>query len=454
MFIVLSTAGVLLYIIMINTSHSSVHFLKNPPLDGRGIARHYSHLSPALQSAGCPFILCSSSLYFSTMSTFIFYALAVTTTVSALIVTILNAIAYATWQSLPSGTPDSELTPLSLSVFSCVLLLALTLLLHKDVRGDHQWSEWKICLFFFTGGYLILAAALSSGIMTTNELPSGLWISRSIFWALSIFTQGLFYGYLLMKMVQTKPETTWPSAYSQSDFRGIIAMPQTVQTVQSISPRTDGLDIRTSSLRKFPRRSSRYSGRTLCLQNTDEVKHNSFDTTSSTISSPAPSPTKDRTPDTFAERDPRLLRGHGSIRSMPSLRHERVQQSLDGLVQSSPMGSPTESTFQLDSSSASTVTLADREHNIHPLFRSTSPSPPPTPTRGTTVKASPSAGQTITKSTLTRMRSNRSLRSPSPLPESEESPPDVTFIHVGRLYRSPSITHRPSYDLNESPDEK
>jgi hypothetical protein len=73
------------------------------------------------------------------------------------------------------------------------------------------------------------------------------------------------------------------------------------------------------------------------------------------------------------------------------------------------------------------------------------------------VKASPSAGQTITAGTITRMRSARSLRdqamhSPSQLPgsESEETirpkpNPTLGFAHSQSMKR---------YDLNESPDEK
>ncbi|EDN06344.1 hypothetical protein I7I51_06722 [Histoplasma capsulatum] len=45
------------------------------------------------------------------------------------------------------------------------------------------------------------------------------------------------------------------------------------------------------------------------------------------------------------------------------------------------------------------------EDNIHPLFRTSSPEPPPGTTRGTVVTASPVAGQTISKNTLSRIKS-------------------------------------------------
>lgn len=401
-------------------------------------------------------LLCGStrsSLCISTMSAIMFYILAVMATLSTFIVAILNGVAYASSQSLPDSTSTMRQAPLSLSVITCVALIVLSLFLHKDVRGDQQWPEWKLGLFYFTGVYLLIAAASSSATMTTDNLSSGLGASRSILWALSLLAQGQYFGFLLVNSNQKTPAPIWPTSYSQelprSDSPSTITPPQ---AALDPGPRA-GFDTRRSSLRKFPRRSARYSGGTLCLQNTNEPKYNSFDTSSSTISSPEPSPTHSHMSNTTIERDTRpLLRGNGSIRSMPSLRHERVQHSLDSLVQTSP----TTSTFHLDSPSASTLTLPEaREQNIHPLFRSTSPVPSPTPTPGTMVKASPSAGQTITKNTLTRMRSNRSLRTPSPLPGSEESMTGLAPVHTGPIRRSRSMTqYEQRYELNESPEEK
>lgn len=385
------------------------------------------------------------------MPAIMLYTLAATAMASALSLAILNAIAYATLQSLPSPTPGSGLAPLSLSVISWMALTVLGLLLHKDVRGEHQWSKWKTGVFYFTGAYLLIAAASSSATMTTAGLPSGLWISRSIVWAVSVLSQGLYFGFLLATTTQKKPEPARPRSYPR-ELKSIPDSPSSIAPPAAIhDPYTRGaFDTNKSSLRKFPRRSRRYPGGALSLENPSEAKYNSFDTSSSTSSSPEPSPTKDQLSNAFAGQDTRpLLRGNGSIRSMPSLRQQRVQHSLDSLVERSP-------TASLDSSSASTLTLADtREHNIHPLFRSTSPSPPPTPTRGTMVRASPSAGQTITKSTLTRMKSARSLRTPSPLPGSEEGAPGLALVHGGQIRRSRSTTqYGQRYELSESPDER
>ncbi|KAJ5216545.1 uncharacterized protein N7498_002952 [Penicillium cinerascens] len=393
------------------------------------------------------------------MVTVMFYCLAAAAVFSTLISTIVSGMAYATLLSLSSHT--TGLAPISLGAISCVALIGLSILLHKDIRGNGQWPVWKVGVFGLTGVYLLVADVSSAGTMATNlASPSGLWIARSVFWAISFLMQGLYYGYLLVQLAQKKPDPTWPRSFSQE----LKTLPESPISITPPSPHYDphsgvaGFDTRRSSLRKFPRRSNRYSGGTLCLQNSEDAKNNSFETSSS-ISSPEPSPTQDHMPNLFNGDTRPLLRGKDSIRSMPSLRQEpRVQQSLDNLV--SP--SPTASTFNLESPSQSTFNLAEsREHNIHPLFRSNSPSPSPTPTPGTTVKGSPSAGQTITKNTLTRMRSARSLReqnmrTPSPLPESR---PELVRQNSGAglwlsYVRRGASQYEKRYDLNESPEEK
>jgi hypothetical protein len=60
--------------------------------------------------------------------------------------------------------------------------------------------------------------------------------------------------------------------------------------------------------------------------------------------------------------------------------------------------------------------LTGSESHIHPLFRSDSPTPPPTATPGTVVTAAPGAGHAIIdRQSLHRMRSGSLPNSPSPL---------------------------------------
>ena len=393
------------------------------------------------------------------------HTLAAASVLSVMIVTILNGLAYgAVRSSSPASSATcTELAPVSLSAVSCLALIMLHFLTQKEARQNLDWPRWKMGVLFLGVSYLVIAAGSTAGTMATDTAMPSLWIARSIFWGISVFTQGMYCGYLLVLCFQSKPDLTWPRSYTLS--QELKALPETptsvtppAQALCDPSPEMKRFDTRRGSLRKFPRRSNRYSGGTLCLESSPN-KHASLDTTSTTSTH---EPSHDQRLPLPSDPDTRpLLRSNGSIRSLPSLRQESsLQLSLDNLVQP---GSASPVHLDLPTGSMETLSLS-REHNIHPLFRSTSPSPSPTPMPGTRVKASPSAGQTITHKTVTRMRSARSLRdtqrSPSPFISEEvlsEGHPEVgrslSFIHAGHVRRS--ITqYEKRYDLNESPEEK
>lgn len=63
-------------------------------------------------------------------------------------------------------------------------------------------------------------------------------------------------------------------------------------------------------------------------------------------------------------------------------------------------------------SAASSPLESPSEAHIHPLFRTDSPTPPPSATPGTVVTAAPNAGQLITDRNVRRMRSSSLTRSP------------------------------------------
>ncbi|KAJ5080966.1 hypothetical protein N7456_013676 [Penicillium angulare] len=410
------------------------------------------------------------------------YSLAGTSMLSLIIVVILNALTYGATQSLSSSTRTTELAPVALSVISCMAMIMLTFLVHREIHQNIQWPRWKIGILFLTITYFIVATGSTAGTMATTHptLPS-LWIARSIFWGLSVFTEGCYCGYLLVLCFQPKPETAWPRSYTLS--QELKALPESpspspsvttpTQTLSDPYPDMNRFDTRRGSLRKYPRRSNRYSGGTLCFE---QNKHASFDTTSTASTTPT-TPTaphhdinenhnqhnnQQQQLQIPHENDTRpLLRGSSSIRSLPSLRirDQSPQLSLDNLLQS-PSASASASASRYDlslnlvSPTASMEALGfSSEDRIHPLFRTTSPCPSPTPSPGTRVKASPSAGQTITHKTVTRMRSARSLRehrSGSPFLSEEEK--NMALIHAGHVRRS--ITqYEKRYDLNESPEE-
>lgn len=88
------------------------------------------------------------------------------------------------------------------------------------------------------------------------------------------------------------------------------------------------------------------------------------------------------------------------------------------------------------------------EDHIHPLFRTSSPTPPPSASAGTNVTAAPEAGQLINERMLKRMRSGSLQSSPSPLVRSESSP-DIRTVKVppspslDQMPTSPSVGSRP-----------
>ncbi|CAI7642742.1 unnamed protein product [Penicillium glandicola] len=370
------------------------------------------------------------------------YSLAAASLFVTFIVTILNA------------SPD--VASIILSAMSCVALIALGLLHHQNIQtGRRQW----IC---FAGGYLLIAAVVSAGVMAMSPQAS-VFVVRSVCWALSVFAQGSYCGFLATTLAQEKSNQEWPRAHSQ-ELKDIPQIPDFLPSPPRVCDLSELFEPKRTSLRKFPRRSSRYSDATLCPSSTKEEKNASIDTSSSTHSSPSPSPTRDRRPDILPDRDTRpLLQGSQSTRSRPSLRRNSpTTLSLDSLVQS-PLPSPTASTIRVNSPTQSGSGSSTWEYNpfgennIHPLFRSTSPCPSPTFAPGTMVKASPSAGQTITPGTITRMRSARSLReqamrTPSPLPGSESEESFLTRPNATRGFGHSNSVKR--YDLNESPYEK
>ncbi|KAJ5728058.1 hypothetical protein N7493_004388 [Penicillium malachiteum] len=403
------------------------------------------------------------------LSNMLLHSLAAASLLSVFIVTILNGLAYGEVRSLSSSDPATDLAPVSLSVVSFLALIMLTLLVHQEITQNRAWPRWKIGIFFLAIAYLIIASASTAGSIAADHTntKSSLWIARSVFWGISVFTEGTFCGSLLIIAFQPQSDLQWPHAYNLS--QELKTLPETPTTVAPPAPaicdpypELPRFDTRRGSLRKYPRRSNRYSDGTLSLEPSTD-KHGSVDTTSTTsrTSQERHDPEPRLQLPSPSEKDNRpLLRGSGSVRSMPSLRREpslHLHQSLDNLVQISP----TASTLNLDSPTGSTEYLAPREQNIHPLFRSTSPCPSPTPSPGTRVKASPSAGQTITHKTVTRMRSARSLRetrqSASPFLSDEEIADakdyaQLGFIHAGHVRRS--ITqYEKRYDLHECPEE-
>ena len=82
---------------------------------------------------------------------------------------------------------------------------------------------------------------------------------------------------------------------------------------------------------------------------------------------------------------------------------------------------------------------APSEDHIHPLFRTSSPTPPPSASANTTVTAAPEGGQLIDEHILKRMRSGSPPSGLSPLARSESS----TDVRNGNIPPSPSLGTMP-----------
>lgn len=110
---------------------------------------------------------------------------------------------------------------------------------------------------------------------------------------------------------------------------------------------------------------------------------------------------------------------------------------------------------------ASRQRSASSEDHIHPLFRTCSPTPPPTASSGTTLTAAPLAGQLINGHVLRRMRSGSLPSGTSPrarsnsfdqygarasavLPSQETLPPMPDLTLPGTYPTSPTVPYQPA----------
>ncbi|RHZ61058.1 uncharacterized protein CDV56_105775 [Aspergillus thermomutatus] len=409
-----------------------------------------------------------------------------------------------------SGAPSIESITVTLSAASCLVLVALILLWRKNIglRSIDRRERWRTVAYGLMFAYLAISSGVTAGavVWSTSRLtargnktgtPSrqlGLYVSRSVVWTLSVFSQGLFAGFLLTSWIDNPH---YPSSLSQElvlqpDQSSLQHKSTVKEPALTIGSRRQSIDRKTScdgSLSPNQPATSiasshRYSGRTLFQQ---DSKHNSLDLHSPGLGMPSPDSnvSRNRLETRQDERDSCSItteerQGTRRIQRTPS----EIKRSLDSLMlqPSSGTSSPAASTTKLGASRAPVtpkLNLPD-ESNIHPLFRSDSPSPPPTPMPGTNLHASPVAGQTISVKTLNRVRSANSLRAQGPRSRSplferidqqgetaEEQRPNPSLESQGRSEEVSAIPgffmaadvrksitrYEKRYELNESPDE-
>ncbi|PYH87596.1 hypothetical protein BO71DRAFT_340690 [Aspergillus ellipticus CBS 707.79] len=432
--------------------------------------------------------------------------LGVITLLSTFIATVLDGMCYTFSRPLSSHISSVEAAIVSLGAVSCVALVALSFLWVKDIKGSAttQYRSRGTCMYGFITAYLSIATGVTAGGIAWGAAQSmatktsvtkrhqSLLIARCIIWAISVLSQGILGGYFLTTLSRrdsTTIPTKWPPSPPQelevlseeASVKDENVVPSPSLTNESQRPSADlktDCDtvppIQPSVSNTESQTSNRYSGRTLFLH---DSKQNSLDLQRTFLSQADSTATPSKPEEHSGDQTGSNL--GVKIRSEPpKIRrsYSDTKRSLDGLVRqpSSTRSSPATSSTQLVTTARPAppkLKLPD-ESFIHPLFRSDSSSPPPTPMPGTTVIASPAAGQTISVKTLNRVRSTRSLRSQGPRSRSPlfdqplnslephaDSPepsgrgsPMPGFIMAADV-RSSISRYEKKYDLNESPDE-
>ncbi|KAH1550245.1 hypothetical protein LV164_004674 [Aspergillus fumigatus] len=391
-----------------------------------------------------------------------------------LVASVLHGVCLAS-----SGASSIESITVTLSAASCLVLLMLVVLWRKSIwlQPRDCWAKWRTVAYGLILAYLAISSGFTAG---------------AVVWSTSKL-EGLFAGFLLID----NPHNQSPSSLSQelvlqADQSSLKHKSATKEPALTIESRRQSVDRKTScDSGPFANQpatsiasSHRYSGRTLYQP---DSKNNSVDLQPPGLGMPSPDSNASRnlletSPDerdscsiTTEERQGMRL-FHGT--------QPEIKRCLDSLMlqPSSGTSSPAASTPKLEASRAPAppkLHFPD-ESNIHPLFRSDSPSPPPTPLPGTNLHGLAVAGQTISVKTLNRMRSTNSLRphgarSRSPLFERINQQGETTgdqklnpcCENRGRLAEKTAIPgflmaadvrqsiarYEKKYELNESPDE-
>ncbi|CAF9911608.1 MAG: hypothetical protein HETSPECPRED_000395 [Heterodermia speciosa] len=371
-------------------------------------------------------------------------------------------------------------------IVQCLSLCMTTalLFLHVQRRGRNgsivSQPRRQMCLTFTSITVTFLAATAIGFTLgwTYNRLetfhglivgtdPRNFMLIIIVVYGLAILAQVLFLVCLLWvrdptshqlpALVQPKPEV--PIMQEEEASR-----PATATTVQSnpfrevnfsrpaSAPPSEGPSTRRSSLSivtrqntsktkligqsSVPRysRSSSFDNSTTARPSQDSEGFDSWDT--STV---AP-----HIRETVNHSSP-LLKKQG-LEPIPGSRSPSPAKALEGpfFTSTSPEASPPPSPLPQPSYSRppSRQRAPSSEDHIHPLFRTCSPTPPPTASSGTVVLAAPVAGALVNERILRRMRSGSLPSSPSPLNRSEsyfefrtaptspagETPPIPNFI--------------------------
>ncbi|PLN76632.1 hypothetical protein BDW42DRAFT_178252 [Aspergillus taichungensis] len=374
-----------------------------------------------------------------------------------LVVTVLDGVCVVSSRSSPSNTSAIEAAILGLGAISCGTLIVLLVLWTLDIENNtlQSWKNWRAITYGAVITYLAIATATTAALLawsavqfaaeTSNSAEhqrrQPLLIARCVMWAISVMAQGVLGGYLLTGLKsQGRRPSRWPGSAAheltrfpnRSTSRARASRPPSSSTdsLGHTKERHDVLPPQHQQHQQQPaassaasRRSNRYSGRTLYRHDSKRASA-SLDLKRDLNCPPSIYVSPSVTPDIFdADGDSCVTivadsRGH----ELPAQRPSWEKSPLHSITAASSPPPASSSTTTVASAPQITQPNAPPkailptlvfpdESNIHPLFRPSSSSPPPTPTPGTIVVASPNAGQTITMKMLSRVRSTRSTHS-------------------------------------------
>ncbi|KAE8318043.1 hypothetical protein BDV41DRAFT_591471 [Aspergillus transmontanensis] len=363
------------------------------------------------------------------------------------VVTLLDGLCLTSFKDASSDVRSIESAVTALSAANCIVLVVTILFWLTDINNENirQLSAYRRRVYYI----LIVYSAMTTGVtaggiawgtaqamierqkMSLGPRQQLLLVTRTVIWAISVLTQGLFGGLLLMTLAEQSSRSRWSTSLSHdldslqehlAEDNGLESTKQPQLVVDSPKKSTDlkrscdgSIAIQKSTSCAVSLISKRYSGRTLYQQ---DSKHSSID-----LNPPIAYPECAVMCNTFNG----CLYGHNSYavggdddagsRKAQGNKPE-FRCSLDTLRRQNSLRRSSDSPSSLQPEVPSKggppkLTLSD-ESNIHPLFRSNSPTPPPTAMPGTTVVASPAAGQIISMKALHRMKSTNSLRSYTP----------------------------------------
>lgn len=368
-----------------------------------------------------------------------------------IIVTVLHGVCYGSSRAFTPGGSFIEAVTVSFGFLSCFVVLALLLILTNVSKMNARVPRegWKTITYECGIGYFITATGVTAGGITWSALQAvseaagsgigskrqALLIARCALWALSVLTQGMLCGILLTTASSNDNCNQWPTpipyelssiapnrteVHQKGASRAASSIAESqCPSIETITPN------RPSISRKTSHRSDRYSGKTLIQS---DSKSNSLDLDSTLI--PYPESATTRTTVSASYEDQGSGKGHSRPQQLQRS-SSQIKRSLDSVMlrPSSTISSSTQ--LEPNKQPPPKVKVPD-ESNIHPLFRSGSRSPPPTATPSTMVVAAPDAGQTITVSTLQRMRSTRSFGTYSSRRKSLLEQTDYLFEDVER----------------------